>query len=53
LEKCCNSKASRARGVSSSRITTATASMIALHAESERRGNHDPPVNTKSPENTR
>jgi len=31
----------------------ATTSMIALRAESERRENHDPPVNTKSPENAR
>ena len=46
-------RANRARGVSSSRIVMATAAMIALHVESERRENHDPPVNTKLPGNAR
>src|SRR3954449_3687810 len=45
------SRATRARGISSSRIVAARMSMIALHAESERPGNHNPQVNTKSPVN--
>src|ERR1700732_5018543 len=41
-EKCCKSRPSRARGVSSSKIEMVIGAMIALHAESERQRNHDP-----------